>query len=336
MSGIATCPPKTDLEKVAEMPDGLDKTMTAMGVESCKTTANSAESNYAAGANLTVKIPLASATATVYSSGGSLETATTSVGCEQITAIARSSVDVTDRIQCTLKSSVLDSSQVGKAYNSVKFFAGGDMNLICDNGFKVDQKNQIKLSSSISFTQEQMRDVERTIIDGLKQTADIIKNTETGWGATPEGQKYIEQTQEKITKGEYDANITENMNKISQYASGTNELVFEATGNYTLRGSQCTISQDNVVELIADIVYSDCSNNVFKEFYEKTREYDTKMDQTTVSGGAPTLRPPTIPSFTDDSESSTATIIAIVVIIVVIVGAAGGYFWLNRGGDDDE
>jgi len=332
MSGIATCPPKTDLEKVAEMPDGLDKTMNAMGVESCKTDTSKDEYNYAMGGKMEVNIPLAGASVEVHSTGGGMTTASSSVGCEQITAIAKSSVDVTDKIKCTIKSSVLDSSQTAKAYNRVEFKVK-NLNLMCDDGFNIDQRNKVTLKSSISFSADQMKDVESTIKDGLKQTSEIIKNTETGWGATPEGKKYIEQTQEKIVKGEYDASITENVMRIAQYAEGENVLKFEGDV-MTLRGKQCQISQENVLDLVSEMVYNDSIRDVFKEYYEKTREYDLKMDETTVSGGVSTLPPATIPPLTGSSGSTTTNIIFAVLVIIVI--AAGGFFWWSQNGAESE
>jgi len=328
MSGTDKCPPKTDLEKSAALPDGLDKTMKAMGVESCKTTADKDEYNWATSAEMDILGGLGGSVS-VGASGGGMKTSNTSVGCEQITAISKISVDVTDKIKCTLQENILEISQNVKAYNSLKLKAGKSLMMDCGkDGLQIDQQNQIKLKASISFSDQQISQVESTIKDGLKQTTDVIKSSTTGWGATPEGSKYIEETQEKIVKGEYDANIKKNIMTVSQMVTSGNEILMEAGGDIFIKGSSCKISQSNFVDLVAEIMYSNSMNDVFKEYYEKVREYDSKVSQTSDSAGAPTLPPA---EFLNSSSKTTKYIIGgIIIFFLLLCCGICSYFLMKR------
>lgn len=322
-----TCPPQNADQMAKDLPDNLSGTMQSMGIESCKTTQNSDSWKMAGAARMSAGLGLLGE-ATMSMSAGGLKTASSSTGCEQVLAISKKNLDVVNNITCVLNKTYMDTSQAVKEMNSITLDIAGDYAPTCD--VTIDQQNKVKLSATTTFGDDQIENITNKLNDNVKDVASVLQTSTTGYGATPQGSKELQDIYNKSVHGDYKAQIKDTVMKMTQIADQTNTLTLHVGGNYRPAGKFCTISQSNVAEFVANQLINQTLTDHFQDYTTKMTEWDSNNTQAAVNTGAPELKldqaklpdsslQSALKGFGDMSGSSKAMSISSSVLICIII-----------------
>lgn len=269
---LASCPvpPAPTDEQLASCAAQIAQ---AMKVESCNTKSFSLQAE--------TQIMFASASLNI--------NASSSVGCEQIMAMANSYYQSQQNITCIMKQSLTENQTVVSGINKVIFNPGGDLTINCANEFVIDQKMQIRLVQLAQMSQEQKNEISRVAKATTEDILNTLQDSKSGFGATPQGQKYISESKSKIESLNFEQNVAQSINKITTQVQGGNTIQFNAGGNIYITGKDCKITQDTLLDVMATSILNDQITTVFDSLSELTKKTQTSNTQTAVNEGAPNL-----------------------------------------------
>jgi hypothetical protein len=321
-----SCPQKSDNEKIKQAPNYLGPIMDSMGIESCKKSASRDTSE--AKVEVEVDTILADTTASAQFKTESVKSQ--SVGCEQIVAMAKTNIDVVDKVKCTLNETKGSITSHVKAYNDVQI-QGEDILLDCGkNGFRVDQVNKIKINSELGISASQMDKMVEDITKSVKDTAEVLLSSDSGFGATEQGQKTIKNIVNQTQTSDYQAQIKKTIMEIANNvdAGNTLKLGSEKTKKVTIRGESCFISQSNVIEIMSKLIINDVMQQTFETFKKENEEYMDKISNDSKNEGQPEYNP--LKSMFDSKNEkwlyialAVGGIIVFIVIIYIIFTFSG-------------
>ena len=269
---FANCPPVPP-PTVEEKGSAGAQLAAAMKVESCKTSAFSAQAEadlaFAASASMSI-------------SGSS------AVGCEELAIMAESYNQSQKNVSCTIKQSITENTTTLANLQKVTIEAGGNLITECSD-FTVDQNAQIKLVSLAQLSQTQISDIAKAVKITAESVIDATQKSKSGFGATPQGQKFISEAKTKIESEDFNQNVAQTVNKIQTSIESAQEIKIKAGGNIVLRGGQCKLTQNAIIDLMATSILNDSLSNIFSDLTEVTKKTDTKVTQESKNEGQPNI-----------------------------------------------
>jgi hypothetical protein len=280
-----SCPQKSDQEKLKQAPNYLTPIMDAMGIESRKKSASRDTSEFKA--EMEVDTFFTDIDVSIQMKKESVKS--NSVGCEQVVAMAKTNMDVVDKVKCTLNETKGNITTNVKAYNDVEI-QGEDILLDCGkNGFRVDQVNKIKINNELGISASQMDKMVDDITKSVKETAEVLLSSDSGFGATEQGQKTIKNIVNQTNTSDYQAQIKKTIMEIASNVDAGNVLKLgsEKTKKVTIRGESCFISQSNVIEIMSKLIINDVMQQTFETFKKENEEYMDEIKSKSKSEGQP-------------------------------------------------
>ena len=334
------CPPRKTEELAKDLPDTFASTMNAMGIESCKTTQNSESWNMAAAGEMEIMGGLGGSASVAMNANG-LKTGSSSVGCEQVLAIAKKNLDVVDKVKCTLQDTYLAISQAVSVMNEVAIDVGGNFEPVCD--FTIDQQNKVTLAANITFSETAKQQMTDILDENIKDVTKALQESKSGYGATPEGAKMLEDINNKSIHGDYKADIKKIVETTSQLATENNKVTIKVRGDFKPGGKYCKISQSNIAEFVASILLNQTISQVFSDYGKKVNEYAVTHQQEAENAGTPVIPPANavVPdntltklakqlgeagSTTKFASISSSVCVSIVIVVIIAVAL---YFYLS-------
>jgi len=315
-----SCPPRSDQDKIKQAPNYLGSIVDSMGITSCKKSNQRDTSELLIEGELDIGPGGLGGKASMSAQGKTESVRSNSIGCEQVTAIAKTNIDTIDKVKCTLNETKGSISNVVKAYNKVKILGEEIDTTRCTGGFKIDQKNKIKINSSISFTPQQVEKMVDDVVKTVKDTADILSKSESGYAATEQGQKTIKNIVEQSNTSDYKANIKKTILEITNVGEAGNEIELgsDKTKKVILGGANCTIEQGNIIDVMATMVISDVLNQTFEQFKTENLEYMDKVVNESKTEGVGEFKD-LQSMFVSKGKQWMYVIIGVGVVIVLIV-----------------
>ena len=244
----------------------------AMGVQSCNTSTTSVQGE--------LDFFLSSASMNVNTSSA--------VGCEQIQIMANSYHQAQKNISCTIKQSITESTASLTNLQKVSIEAGKDLITECTE-FSIDQNAVIKLISLTQMTQQQISDIQKSVKTTAEDIVKSVQDSKTGFGATPQGQKFVSDAKTNIESEDFNQNVSQSINKITTSVESAQEIKIKAGGNIVLRGGNCKLSQNAIIDVMATSILNDSLGNIFSDLTEITKKSETSSQQKAVNEGMPNL-----------------------------------------------
>lgn len=267
-------PPKPSSEQLASAAAEICK---AMKIESCKT------SSFNAQAEMDVLGGLGGSAS--LNIGGS-----STVGCDQVMAMANSYYQSQQNITCILRQTSTKNNLVVQGINSIVIKSGKDLTIDGgEGGFAVDQNLKINVVKMDQLSQEQKNEITKTVKTTTNDIVTALQDSKSGFGATPQGSKYISDSLTKIDNTNFDQNVSQTLNEISTNTLGSNILEIVAGGNLTIKGKSTNINQDIALDIIATSILNDQILNAFDSMSEITKKTEVDVTQKSVNEGMPNL-----------------------------------------------
>lgn len=285
-------PPKPSDEQLGSAAAQMCK---AMNIESCKTSSYTAQAemgNFLASASLNV-------------SGSS------TVGCDQVMAMANSYYQSQQNISCVLKQTSTKNQTSVTGINSININALRD-DFIAECPLDIDQKIKINLVELSQLSQEQKNEIAKSVKTTTDDIVKTLQDSKSGFGATPQGSKYISDTLSKVQNIDYNKNVTQTLNEITTSVQGGNTINITAGRSVILKGTQCKIHQDSVIDIMATSILNDQVSNIFTSMSEMTKKTTTDVTQTATNAGMPNL-----------FENKWVQYIMIGIALIVLFGGIG-------------
>jgi hypothetical protein len=266
---FASCPtpPKPTDEQLGSAAAEIAK---AMKIESCKTSAFSAQAE--------VDAFLASASMQV--SGSS------TVGCDQVMAMANSYYQSQQNISCVLRQTATSNQTTVTGINSINITATkGDVTF--EAPLVIDQKLTLTLVTLSQLSQEQKNEIVKTVKTTTDDIVKTLQESKSGFGATPQGSKYISDSLSKIQNTNFDQNVSQTLNDIVTNVQGGNTL--NITGNNVTFKKDTKLNQDLVLEIMASSILNDQISNTFNSMTDITKKTTIDSKQKAENEGMPNL-----------------------------------------------
>ena len=190
-SELSSCPiPPTPTSE--DLRSAAAQIAQAMKIESCKTSSFNAQGEVEALGGL-------AGSASFNISGSS------TVGCDQIMAMANSYYQSHQNISCILKQSTTSDQTVATGINSVNINVGGKLIQGCD--FTIDQNLKLTVIKTVQLSQNQIDQVSNIAKTNINDIIDALQSSKSGFGATPQGSKYISDSKTKIQGVNFNQNV---------------------------------------------------------------------------------------------------------------------------------
>lgn len=272
-AGCPPVPPPTESEKAGAAAD----LMKATGAQACSTHQMSAT------AKATVSALFASAAISMTASESS------TLGCEQIIAIAEKYRAVQRNVTCILNQSTTTIKKVLTNVNSIRFEAGGDLNIMCPT-MKIGQGISIKTMDEINISDQDETQIADDISSVAKAVANTIQTNVAGFGSTEKGGKEVIDRLTQVDNIDYKAKVKQAFREFSTTMDNQNNLVFKAGGNINIFAKeQCEITQDIVLDLAAKYVIDTVLKDAFSSSMSSVNEFENQIQQSSEGKGAEAL-----------------------------------------------
>lgn len=267
---MSSCPPVPPLPIKDKVNDAADIAK-AMGMRSCET------SQMSATAHAELDVPFASAEIEMTANKSS------TIGCEQLTVLADKINKSQNDIQCLIKKTSSNVTKKVSGINSIVFDARDTLDIKCGESLKIKQGitiDMVDISQITVSTKQEIAKVTKDVVDIVGKT---LMDSKTGLGATPQGQKTIQQTVSGNDKQDYFSQVSETLNNIDLQTQGGNTILFQAKNIY-LSGKSCDIDQSIILKIISTTIimdalsnaYSGISEDINKIFQESQDKADNK------------------------------------------------------------
>ena len=269
---FASCPtpPAPTNEQLASAAAEIAK---AMKIESCKTSAFNAQSEVSALGGL-------AGSASINISGSS------AVGCDQVIAMANSYYQSQQNISCVLRQTATSNQTTVTGINSINITAT-DGDVYIEAPLTIDQKLKLTLVSLSQLSQEQKNEIAKTVKTTTDDIVKTLQDSKSGFGATPQGSKYISDTLSKIQNTNFDQSVSQTLNDITTSVQGGNTL--NITGKNVRISKDTKFNQDLVLEIMATSILNDQLTNTFNSMTEMTKKTTTDVGQKSDNKGMPDL-----------------------------------------------
>jgi hypothetical protein len=266
---FASCPtpPAPTNEQLASAAAEIAK---AMKIESCKTSTVNVQGE--------VDALFASASLNVNTSSA--------VGCDQVIAMANSYYQSQQNISCVLRQTATSNQTTVTGINSINITAT-DGDVYIEAPLTIDQKLKLTLVSLSQLSQEQKNEIAKTVKTTTDDIVKTLQDSKSGFGATPQGSKYISDTLSKIQNTNFDQSVSQTLNDITTSVQGGNTL--NITGKNVRISKDTKFNQDLVLEIMATSILNDQITNTFNSMTEMTKKTTTDVGQKADNEGMPNL-----------------------------------------------
>lgn len=272
-AGCPPVPPPSESEKAGAAAD----LMKATGAQACSTHQMSAT------AKATVSALFASAALSLTASESS------TLGCEQIIAIAEKYRAVQQNVTCILNQSTTTIKKVLTNVNSIRFEAGGDLNIMCPD-LKIGQGISIKTMDEITISDQDETQIADDISSVAKAVANTVQTNVAGFGSTEKGGKEVIDRLTQVDNIDYKAKVKQAFREFSTTMDNQNNLVFKAGGNINIMAKeQCQITQDIVLDLASKYVIDSVLKDAFSTSISSVNEFENQIQQSSQGKGAESL-----------------------------------------------
>jgi hypothetical protein len=272
-AGCPPVPPPSESEKAGAAAD----LMKATGAQACSTHQMSAT------AKATVSALFASAALSLTASESS------TLGCEQIIAIAEKYRAVQQNVTCILNQSTTTIKKVLTNVNSIRFEAGGDLNIMCPD-LKIGQGISIKTVDEINISDQDETQIADDISSVAKAVANTIQTNVAGFGSTEKGGKEVIDRLTQVDNIDYKAKVKQAFREFSTTMDNQNNLVFKAGGNINIMAKeQCQITQDIVLDLASKYVIDSVLKDAFSTSISSVNDFENQIQQSSQGKGAESL-----------------------------------------------
>jgi hypothetical protein len=278
----AKCPEVPTLP-LAQIQTEASKVLEAAGAQSCQTDASIQQFE----AQMRASIGIASTSAGVKASNSQ----TSTIGCEQLTVIANKYNKTVQNVACILKTSKNVTRTTASGINNIVWEStDGDIDVDCGaGGLNFSQKMNLQIISKVSLSSNELTQIANEVNDVVKTVAETVQDSKSGIGATPQGQKAIADTLTNINTIDQKNKIDETIKELVTSISGSNTVVIKAKGNIKIRGNQCRVDQDMVLNMIADQVVNDAVTNSLSALSKTVAESESRVSQKGEAAGAESL-----------------------------------------------
>lgn len=264
-------PPKQKDLSTDDLNKGTAIALQAMGIQSCKTTT-------AAAGGFTLIPPAAIA-------GG----VTTSVGCEQVSAMAAAIAATQNVITCTLNTTTVENTTLITQDNFIEISYEGNVPL----NLQISQINAVNIKCVSSLDAEQKVAITTALSSSMQTFFDNAQNSKTGWLSTTQGAKSIQTLKQNLTQNvintvanevvDSQAFSVQQNNKISLKLSTYDPITNSASS------SVVNLSQQNMIEYQAYQLVSTFYNQIFSSTEAGDFKDNFKNEATNQSEGAESI-----------------------------------------------
>jgi hypothetical protein len=248
---MASCP-AIPPQNPSQVNDNTAKLMEVAGIQACRTT----QASTSGGASGTVSTILGGASVEAHFQTSD----TSSIGCEQISVASNTYKQAVNNISCMLNqsSNVVHTNITG--INSIIFEAGGDLTVEC-NPLTIKQNMVLKMISSINLSDKELSQVSNQCKAVVNSIVDAVQKSDVGFGATPQGAKAISDTQTDLSNNTSNNKIKQAITDIQTSMVGKNIISMKSGGNLLIKGSNCDLSQNMVIDMIASNILDNVVTN---------------------------------------------------------------------------
>ena len=302
------CPEAEKIPTAADAAPYTKGMVEATGSESCKTEAGSEQSTFAFAFGGGGIGPGFIGGVGGGGGGASMKATSKTIGCEQITAIAQRNYQTAQKIKCIINQKQQNTNISAAAINNINLSPGGNLIMECGSGgFKIRQGIKVKIINLQQFADETIQDITETVELAAKSNIKTLQDSKVGFGATPQGQKVLQETFSKIDSKDIKAQVQQAIVESNTTVDAKNNLNISPGGNYYLSGSQCIIDQEISLDVLAQTIINTVMKNTFTEFFKSSTEATSESTQKGVAEGMP------------DIFKSIGMIIGGIVALVVVI-----------------
>ena len=257
MSNSELCKKNATQPTTEEIQDNVPNILQMMGVESCKSAAAAGGSVFCGCAG-----------------GAKLD-----IGCEQISVISSKYLQTKNISMCILNSVSNDIQGSVVANNKVYIKLTDYAQMKCENGLTVDQSINVRFVNVNSVTTEVKNDLVAQIQDFIKNTMQTLQDSKTGYLATPQGQKSVQDALTQVNSNIESVINNTTVTSILSSVFGENEVTIEVGGHAVLEGSKCNITQDSIIDFAVQNMIQSAMTNVLNLSSMTSLINDMKNDQ---------------------------------------------------------
>jgi hypothetical protein len=268
-----------------ELNDAAANILKATGSQACTNLSNASQDSFVAemqgdiGAGF-----IGSLDASVH--GSFVDSSTSSIGCEQLNVAAKEFAQSTKRVACYINEDTTAQSSIVSNINRIRFEAGGSINVKGDIDIK--QGIELKLVTLTTLSTTVKRNIGSEVRTQAIQTLNAVQDSKSGFGATPQGAKIIEQTKNTITDESITNVIDKTLREIEAKVENTNEILFYAGKDLTIQ-KDFKVNQNMVIDIMASVILTNAVDDVLKNFTETMSTQTSDMKQTAENIGAEEL-----------------------------------------------
>lgn len=278
MSNSSQCPPPPPLTN-EEVGAASAEIAESMGVQSCKQDTDTMTAEM----QMKAESFLGSVTG-----GGKVTTNNTSiVGCEQLFLSAQKIKEKQQSINCTLKKNSVKSTITLTSNNSIEFKSEeGSINIDCAKDFKLRQTMNINMVSLVDITSQDKDEIAEQTKAVVSEIAKTINDSETGFGATPQGQKVIQDVNKDIQSLDFKQLVNESITDLSIGLNQNNDIKLTSKKDLNIRGSNCSIDQDIVVNFVSNSIIKSVSEKALSSVKDTLQQYERENALSSANEGA--------------------------------------------------
>ena len=326
----ANCPsPSPNPSDVA---NNIASTLDAAGIQACST--DQASTQFSAQMQGSI-MGMMQGNASVQASTNK----TSTVGCEQVSAISNAYKQTVNNITCTIKNNTNSIENAQNAVNAILIDAGKDIYIDCSGctnpttcadskdggGLSFNQSINMKMVSSIQLSTNDVKSIANNTSAVCQGIAKVAMDSTNGLGATPQGQKSIQTATNTISQQNFNEAVTNAVNNIKVSQNADNTITIKAGGSIRIVGKQCTFNQDTVLDIVANAIISDVVQTTMQNVATAINTNDNEASQRAVNKGAEELIKVATPDQTSNplhGLGGTAQMLMIGAIIIAVLGVA--------------
>jgi len=223
--------------------------------------------------------------------GASMKSTSNTLGCEQISAIAQRNYQTAQKIKCIINQKQQNTNVSAAAINNINFEStDGGIYLNCgDQGLKIKQGIRLKIVNTQQFSDETIQDITETVELAAKQNIKQLQESKVGFGATPQGQKVLQETFNKIDSKDIKAQVQQAVVESNTTIDAKNNVQIKSKKDINISGKECDINQDISLDILAQTIINSVMKNTFTEFFKASSEATSESTQKSEAEGMPDL-----------------------------------------------
>lgn len=174
---------------------------------------------------------------------------TATFGCEQLAILANSYNNQVSQVNCIIQKNTASISKSVDAVNSITL---NNESVEIDGDFSINQSIKVKLVDISQISQGQKNEMAAAAKAVSTQVVEAAQKSSTGLGATPQGQKTLQEIQTNLQSYNFNNNINETLSTFSATTNASNTVTVN-TKNLKVH-KNFTISQDVVLDILSNSI----------------------------------------------------------------------------------